>query len=219
MQRRVAGFLAGTALVVVSVVLAHEFVYLARYGSLYNEALVHTGHGEAWSSAVIGSLVLTLGLIVAGVARLARLGVLVRRYPIGADRASAHGELDARALLRGFLQTAPRLVLLAVVLLSLQENVERAIVSQALPGPLVLLSPEYAGGLWITMGVGLAVAFVAALFDWRRRALLARLRAARLAIPRHNTTRPRRPAIVVRLPQSLLGRRSALRAPPEPAAT
>jgi hypothetical protein len=219
MQRRVAGFLAGAALLVVSVVLAHELVYLARYGSLYNEALVHTGHGEAWSSAVTASLILTLGLLVAGVARLAWLGALVRRGTTNATDSIRKGDLDVRALLRGFLRTAPRLVVLAVVFLSLQENVERASVGQALPGPLVLLTPEYAGGLWITIGVGLAVAFVAALFDWRRRALLARLRAARVAIPRHHASQPRRPAVVVRPQQSLLGRRSALRAPPAPAAT
>ena len=218
MQRRVADFLAGTALVVVSVVLAHELVYLARYGSLYNEVLVHTGHGEAWSSAVTASLILTIGLVVAGVARLAWLGVLVRRAPMRAA-AATDGGLDVRALVRGFLRSTPRLVVLAVVLLSLQENVERALVGQALPGPFVLLTPEYAGGLWITIGVGLGVAFVAALFDWRRRALLARLRAARIAIPRHHASEPRRPLIVVRAPKSLLGRRSALRAPPATAAT
>jgi hypothetical protein len=213
MQRRVAGFLAGAALVVVSVVLAHELVYLARYGSLYNEALVHTGHGEAWSSAVAASLGLTLGLIVAGVARLAWLGSLVRRGGPG-DLQATSNALHCRTLLRGFLRTAPRLVAFAVVLLSLQENVERLLIGQALPGPLVLLTPEYAGGLWITIGVGLAVAFVAALFDWRRQALLARLHAARAAVPRHHGSPPRGPAIVVWLPQSLLGRRSALRAPP-----
>jgi hypothetical protein len=213
MQRRAVGFLAGAGLVVVSVVLAHELVYLARYGSLYNEALVHAGHGEAWTSAVTASLGLTLGLIVAGVARLAWLGSLVRRRGPG-DLHATTGTLVPRALLRGFLRTAPRLVALAAILLSLQENVERLLIGQTLPCPLVLLTPEYAGGLWITIGVGLAVAFVAALFDWRRRALLARLRADRTTVPRHRASQPRRPAIVVRPPQSLLGRRSALRAPP-----
>jgi hypothetical protein len=212
MQRRVAGFLAGAALVLVSVVLAHELVYLARYGSLYNEALVHAGHGEAWSAAVTASLALTLGLIVAGVARLAWLGALVRGN--GASAAASTGELDGRALVRGVLRSAPRLVALAVVLLTVQENAERLLIGQALPGPFVLLTPEYAGGLWITIGVGIAVAFVAALFDWRRQALLARLRTAPTAVPRRHAATPPRPAIVVRPAQSLLGRRSALRAPP-----
>lgn len=218
MQRRAAGFLAGAALIVVSVVLAHELVYLARYGSRYNEALIHAGHGDAWSSAVTASLALTLGLMVAGVARLAWLGALVRRRESRGPAANG-GLLERRALAQGFLRTAPRVVAVAVVLLSLQENVERLLIGQALPGPFVLLTPEYAGGLWITIGVGLVVAIVAALFDWRRQSLLARLRAAREALPRHAAANLRRPATIVRPPRSILGRRSALRAPPVSAAS
>lgn len=219
MHRRLAGYISGVALVVVSVVLAHELVYLARYGSRYNEALVHGGHGETWKAAVTASLVLSIALLVAGIGRLAWLGVLVRRAGAGISSTRHSGELDGRALLRGFLRLAPRLVVLAVVVLSLQENVERVMSGQGLPGPFVLLSPEYAGGLWITIAVGLAVSFVAALFDWRRRTLLAQLRAARIATPRRTATQPRRPAIVVRPHASLLGRRSALRAPPVGAAS
>jgi hypothetical protein len=214
MQRRVAGIITGIALVVVSVVLAHELVYLARYGSRFNEALVHGGHGETWSAAVNASLLLSIALIVAAIGRLAWLGLLVRRTGAGHRSTTSVGDLDGRALLRGFLRLAPRLVVLAVVVLSLQENVERVLSGQGLPGPFVLLSAEYAGGLWITIAVGLAVALVAALFDWRRRTLLARLRAARVTARRQLTQQPRRPATAVRPSASLLGRRSALRAPP-----
>ena len=63
--------------------------------------------------------------------------------------------------------------------------------------------------------VGVVVALVAALFEHRQRVLLARLRAARQA-QRHGPA-----AVVVRrslgtagTPESLLGRRSGLRAPP-----
>jgi hypothetical protein len=219
MQRRLTGLISGVVLVVVSVVLAHELVYLARYGSRFNEALVHGGHGETWSAAVSASLLLSIALIVAAIGRLAWLGVLVRRTGAGHRSTTSAGDLDAGALLRGVLRLAPRLVVLAVVLLSLQENVERVLSGQRLPGPFVLLSAEYAGGLWITIAVGLAVAFVAAHYDWRRRTLLARLRAARVSAPRRPTTQPRRPATAVRPSASLLGRRSALRAPPALAAS
>lgn len=102
-----------------------------------------------------------------------------------------------------------------VVLISIQENIERAAIGQAMPGLGILLTPEFAGGLWITLAVGLAVGLVAALFDWRRQVLLARLRAARPSLPRGATARPRRPGLAVLPPvQSILGRRSALRAPP-----
>lgn len=219
MPRRLARFSTGTALVAVSVVLAHELVYLARYGSLYNEALVHGGHGEAWSKAVTASLLLSLVLFVAAIGRLAWLGTLVRQIGGGRAATKATGDLDARALLRGFATIAPRLVVLAVVVLSLQENTERLLSGQGLPGPFILLSAEYAGGLWITIAVALAVSFVAALFDWRRRTLLARLLAARVSAPQRPATEPRRPAVAIRPCASLLGRRSALRAPPVGAAS
>ena len=99
-------------------------------------------------------------------------------------------------------------------MLTVQENVERTFIGVATPDPGLLLSPEYAGGMWITIAVGLAVALVAALFSWRRGILLARLRAGRPRMHRHSTTPLRRPARVERPVESLLGRRSALRAPP-----
>ncbi|MEO5704513.1 MAG: hypothetical protein ABIR64_05905, partial [Candidatus Limnocylindrales bacterium] len=147
---------------------------------------------------------------------LARLGLLVRRRGEGPHAA---GVLESRPLLRAYLRLAPRLVVLGVVLLTIQENVERASIGQGTPGIGILLSPEYAGGLWITIGVGLAVAFVAALFQWRHRVLLARLRAERHPVHRTVGAPARRPTAFERPIESLLGRRSALRAPPASSAS
>jgi hypothetical protein len=218
MSRRIAGFLAAAALQLVALVLAHELVFLARYGSRYNEALVHAGHGEIWSAAVKTSLVLAFGLLALGAFRLGRLGLLVRRR--GPAARVDRGALEARPLVRAWLRVAPRTALLSVVLLSIQENVERAAIGQAMPGPGLLLSPEYAGGLWITIAVALAVGFVAALFEWRRSVLLARLRASRGGPPRATDSPVPRPRVLdwARV-ESLLGRRSALRAPPHGMAT
>jgi hypothetical protein len=84
-----------------------------------------------------------------------------------------------------------------------------------MPGPAILLTPEYAGGLWITILVGLAVGLVAALFEWRRNVLTARLRAARAMTPRIAMAPAKRSGVFVTQPrESLIGRRSALRAPP-----
>jgi hypothetical protein len=213
MTRRLTRFLGAAALQVVALVLAHELVFLARYGSRYNEALVHGGHGESWSAAVTTSLALAVGLLVLGTFRIVRLGLLVRQREaaVGADA----GTLAPRSLLRAWLRVAPRTAVLSVVLLSVQENLERAAIGQAAPGPGLLLSPEYAGGLWITVAVGLAVGLVAALFEWRRSVLLARLRAAGARRPRRTDTVMLRPGVFDRLPvESLQGRRSALRAPP-----
>jgi hypothetical protein len=107
------------------------------------------------------------------------------------------------------------MAVLSVVLLSIQENLEQAAIGQVPAGPGLLLTPEYAGGIWITIATALAVGLVAALFDWRRRILLARLRAVRPSVPRGATFRQRRAGVLVERPLgSLLGRRSALRAPP-----
>lgn len=218
MSRRLAGFLVAAALQLVALVLAHDLIFLARYGSRFGEMLVHTGHGESWAAAATTSLVLGGALAALAAIRLARLGLLVRRH--GATRRAVTGDLEPRPLLRAWLRIAPRLTLLGVVILSIQENLERASIGGAMSGPGILLTPEYAGGLWIAIAVGLAVSLVAALFEWRRTILLARLRAVRPRAPRSSTVRMRRPGIIIELPvSSLLGRRSALRAPPVPAAS
>lgn len=216
MPRRIAGFMAA-ALQLVALVLAHQLVYLARYGSVYGEALVHSGHGEAWGAAVTTSLVLGAALAALAAFRLGFLGLLIRRR--GGNEAPNIGELRPRPLLGAYLRIAPRLVALSVVLLTIQENVEHALNGQGTPGPGILLTPEYAGGLWITIAVGLAVAFVAALFQWRHRVLLERLRATRPRLRRTVVAPAPRPAILERPIESLLGRRSALRAPPGMAAS
>jgi hypothetical protein len=215
MAPRLARFGTAAALQLVALVLAHELVFLARYGSRFGEALVHSGHGEAWTAAVVTSVALAVALGVAGVFRLARLGLLVQRGGrVRVDRAAARS-LNPRSLVRGWLVLALRMATLSVVLLTLQENVEHSWTGQAAPGPGILLSAEYTNGLWITIAVAFAVSLVAALFEWRRRVLEARLRAARAPLPRAIDSAPAQPGVLVRPPiESVLGRRSALRAPP-----
>lgn len=217
MLRRLARLIAAAALQLVALVLAHQLVYLARYGSRYGEELVHSGHGDAWSAAVATSLVLGVGLAVLAALRLGHLGLLLRRRDTNRDRAAR--KLEPRPLLRAFVRIAPRLVVASVVLLTVQENIERGLIGQGLPGVGILLTPEYAGGLWITIAAGLGVAFVAALFQWRHEILVARLRASRPRHGRAGRAPAARPAIVDRPIESLLGRRSALRAPPLGAAS
>jgi len=215
MAHRIARLATVAALQLVALVLAHELVFLARYGSRFGEALVHSGHGQAWTAAVMTSVGVAVGLGAAGVFRLARLGVLGhRRGRVRVDRASTRS-LDPRSLLRGWFLLALRMAILSVVLLTLQENVERWWIGQAAPGPGILLSSEYPDAIWITIAVAFAVSLVAALYEWRRRVLLARLHAPRAQQPRAIESAPARPGVLVRPPvESLLGRRSALRAPP-----
>ena len=210
MRRRMTGLVAAAALHAVALVLAHELVYLSRYGSRFGEALVHSGHGSGWSAAVTTSLALATALLLVSILRLAWLGALVRRHEAGVTPAP----LDLRPLALTWLRLAPRLAMLTVVILTVQENFERAAIGQSMPEPSILLTAEYAGGIWIALAVGALVALVAALFDWRRRTLLARLRAAHAALPRPSAGQPPRPALIETPAISIIGRRSALRAPP-----
>ena len=213
MPRQLLGLVAALALQVVALVLAHDLVFLVRFGSRYGEALVHTGHGESWSTAVGTILAIATALVLAGVVRLAQLGILVRAA------GSSVGALDLRQLLRLWLRVAPRIALVSVVLLTVQENLERSSIGGSMPGPGILLSPEYPFALWIAIAVGLLVGLVASLFDWRRRTLIERLRAARAALPRHRSAAEPRPRGAPRRPVvSVLGRQSGLRAPPAPSA-
>ena len=218
MPRLITGFVAALALQVVALVLAHDVVFLVRYGSRYGEALAHSGHGETWPVAAGTILVIASALVLAGVVRLVQLGIVVRAAA-GSSAGSNASALDLRQLLRLWLRVAPRIALLSVVLLTVQENFERSSIGGPMPGPGILLSPEYPFGLWIAIAVGLLVGLVAALFDWRRHALFERLRAARSAIPRHASAAEPRPRSATGRPViSVLGRQSGLRAPPAPSA-
>lgn len=218
MAPRIARLAGVSVLQLAALVLAHQLVFAVRYGSRYGEQLVHSGHGEAWTAAVLTSAAMAVGLAVIALVRIAHLGLLVRRR--AAQAHARQGYLAAGTLLRTWLRTAPRMAVLSTLLLTIQENLERSAIGQPAPGPGVLLSPEYPGGLLITIAVALAVSLVAALYLWRRNLLLARLRAVRTPLPRAAQGAPARPGVGVRAPvKSILGRRSALRAPPlEPTA-
>jgi hypothetical protein len=212
MAPRLARLATGAVLQVGTLVLAHQLVFLARYGSRFGEALAHAGHGEAWTAAAATSLVLAALFVVLGGLRLGWLGLVVRRR--GGPRDPGSPVLERGALIRAWLPLAVRTTALTLVLLTLQENLEHAASGLAVPGAGILLSPEYAGAAWITIAVALVASLVAALFEWRHRVLLGRLRAARAPLPR-GTTSVRRPIERPAPPiESLLGRGSALRAPP-----
>ena len=233
MAARIAWLAALVGLQLVALTLAHDLTFLARYGSRFNEALVHSGHGAGWSAAVGTSIGLALLLAGLAAARLLHVRAQLRRP----DRAWAAGLVAAhagpprsvagrvpeawpsgtsfRALGRGWVQLGVPMAALTTALLAIQENLERASIGAAVPGPTILLTPEYAGGVWIALAVGLLVGLVAALFRWRLGMLLARLRASRLRRRSRALSTAPRPGLDTLPPRgSVLGRRSALRAPP-----
>jgi hypothetical protein len=211
MTRTVAAVSGALALQLIALVLAHDLTFLARFGSRYGEELAHAGHGQAWSMAVLSSVVIAAVLAALATGRLITLGVRVRQQrPHGV---AAKGEL--RRVLRAWVSLSIRIGVLSVVLLTIQENIERIAIGQAAPGVGLLLSPEYPFGLWIALTVGATVALVAALFASRQRVLLGRLGAARQSLPPvRAVAQPRRRIEPARARDSILGRRSGLRAPP-----
>ena len=218
MSPRIARLATAAVLQLGALVLAHQLVYLARYGSRFGEALAHSGHGDAWTAAVVSAMVLGIGIAAMGATRLIRLGVLVRGRGLAPSDGRGQGSLELAALVRAWLRLAPRMALLSLVLLTVQENAEQLSVGTAMAGPGILFSRDYAGGAWIAIGVALVVSLVVALFEWRRDALLARLRAARTSFARHARAARRPSSRLVQPVESELGRRSALRAPPAGAA-
>jgi hypothetical protein len=222
MQRGLRLASAIVALQAVALVLAHELTYLARYGSSYNEALVHAGHGEAWSAAVITSALIALGLAALAAGRLLRVRSELRAFasPVASPRAVPFAAMpvshpSTAALLRAWLRIGIPMAVSTTVLLTVQENLERLATPGADPQLLLLQSPEYAGGLWIAALTGVLVALVAALFRWGYGRLVARLRVLRERIRRQHVARARRTGLALPMPaSSIIGTRAALRAPP-----
>jgi hypothetical protein len=181
MPRRLIQQLGVIALAALALVLAHQMVFLVRYGSIYGEALAHAGHGQAWSDAVTTVIGAAIVLAAGSVVGLWRLSRQLRGRPI--VRASA--AMDGAAVARRWLRASAWLTLAVLVVLTVQENVEHAAAGLGLPGPEILVTPEYPFAVAIVAGVSLVVALVATILTWRRETLLARIAALRAGLQPH----------------------------------
>ena len=206
--------------VAVALVLSHDIVFLVRYGSTYGEALAHAGHDATWTASVVGALLLGGGLLVAALLRLYRLSIgarstdrasrrVPRRVP---RRASIREHAAVGRFARAWLLGTGRIALVTIVVLTIQENVERGRIGLSMPGASLLVSAEYPWAIAIAAAVSAAVALVVALFRWRRDILVARIRSIRPAV--RPSAAPRVVGRRIRPPVSLLGSRRGLRAPP-----
>ncbi len=208
MLGRGAAWIARAIVVVVTLALAHDLTFLARYGSIYGEALAHAGHGPTWTNAVLVSIGLGTGLVVTAAVQLWRLRTAARAFTTGGIAMSS-----VRGLGRSGAGLAARLAAVVAVLLTVQENIERAAMGIRAADPAILVSAEYSGAVAIVSAVALAVGFVVALFRWRRDALMARIRAAVAPRPRPLPAHPPARRSAARR-ESILGRSLGLRAPP-----
>ena len=202
--RRLLGSLV---MALVTLVVAHDLVFLLAYGSEYDAALARSGHDGAWGSAVAVVLLAAVCLIGVGSWRLYRLGVIVRSLE------PSEGPLapSVRDFARSLLDLWWRLAVAAIVLFVLEENVEHLHVGSTLPGLSVLSSPAYPNAAWIIAGIALLVAFVGSIFRWRRARLLALIATLARTTP---AARPRRtPSRRGSRPAAGLTRRTRLRGP------
>jgi len=209
--RRLVGFLA---LVLVALVVAHDLVFLLTYGAKYDEALAHSGHDGSWATAVVVVLAAGIGLFGVAAWQLHRLGVVART---GAPTAGPD-TLSASAFGWRLVGLWWRLCATTTFLFVIQENLEHQRIGEALPGLSVLGSGEYSDAALVIAIVTLVVAFVGALFRWRRDLLFARIASARQArYRRAERIHPRPAATRDGRPESIVGRGLAVRAPPSPA--
>jgi hypothetical protein len=197
------------AMGLLTLVLAHNLVFLVGYGAAYREALSRSGHGGAWTTAVALVLALGLGLLLAAAWRIAALTRQARGLgPL------LVGPGARPAFVPGFVSLWVRLAVVGGTLFTVQENIEHLRAGADLPGIAVLVPGGGPDTLGIVAAVAAGVALVGQLFLWRRAVLSARIAAARLRLPRAAASFPRPLQDAGRRPSSILGQRLAVRAPP-----
>jgi len=196
-----------------ALILGHHLVFLTAYGPEYWTMLERTGHGPVWAITVATVAILTLGLAFLALRRLASLRRLARSIDDGGATVR-DGSLRHLAWL--VLRVWCEVTVASLALFVLNENLERAAVGIPTPGFAILAAGiGRTSPIFVFAAVGLAVAFVAGLYRWRRDVLLARIRANRRTWDRSAHVRQPRPSpLLPRRPASVVGSRLAGRAPP-----
>jgi len=205
MPRRMLDRVAVALLSLAAFVLGHDLLFLLASGPNFRIALQQSGHGAVWDTTVM--TVVGAGAVLAGLAMRRLVALSQAARGLGGPAAASHRR---RAHLLGHVLGLWAVILAtALVLLVVNENLERAAIGLPLPGLGVLLH-----AIPIFAPVALAVALVAALYGWRRDVLISRLAEARR--PRRVPTAQTYPRLpwVNRRPGSNVGRRQAGRAPP-----
>jgi hypothetical protein len=201
-------------LVLGALFVAHDAIYVARYGigDGYARAMTAQGHDGYWAPASF--------LLVVGVAVVALLGLAayrrLRSEAEGIDQpALAEGGSSYLAELAGiWLRLFPTIA----VLFAIQENIEHLAVDGHLAGVAPLVGPGSAVVLPVLAATTFVLAAVGAVVRWRIRVLVARIAAAaRHRYPRPAAiSQPCRWGIVAAsiAHRWIVGRRDAGRAPP-----
>jgi len=212
MQRPLLGpALVVAALSPLSLVLAHNLVFLLAYGDETTLALRTTGHDATWFNAVGLVIACSAVLGVAGFARIATLWRAARRLERETGRLAHTGW---RGFGRLLVRTWIGLALVTALWFLVQENAERLAIGQAAPLLDPLFEHGVTGPLLVMPAISLLAALVGTMFRWGVSALLARITAARLARRRPRPSVVPRPTGRISHPSALLARHLGLRAPP-----
>jgi hypothetical protein len=204
-----------TILVLAALFVAHDAVYVARFGigAGYARAMTAQGHDGYWAPA---SFLLVIGLAVVALVGLAAYRGLTSDAK-GIGRAA---DADGRPSYVAELATIwLRLFPTVAILFAIQENLEHLAVDGHLAGIAPLVGPGSAAVLPVLAATTFALAAVGAVVRWRIRVLVARIAAA-VAGQRYlrltATARPSAWGIVAATiaHRWIIGRRDAGRAPP-----
>jgi uncharacterized membrane protein YhaH (DUF805 family) len=193
-----------------SLVLAHNLIFIAGYGSRFPAVMAQTGHDHGWTVAALTSIGLSVSLLAVALRRLQEL----RRTARGTGAMRLPIEPGLRAFASRWLAWWIALTLVTFVLFVIQENLEHAHIGTAMPGLAVLASDAYPNAIAIILAVALGISLVAALLGWRSAVLIARIQAVRPRAHSGASRAFRGSEPVDRRRGSILGRRLAGRAPP-----
>lgn len=197
-------------LVLASLAVAHELIYLGAHGSgeAYRVAMTEAGHDGYWSNFIIAVGVVSVLLLAVGLAQLRRLARLSAESGAGTVRVR---DESLGHLTRLIVPIWGRVATWTTIVFLIQENIETASVGHPLPG-LYALAGQHDMALPLIVAVSFVVALTRALVRWRRDILLARLRRA--APPRPSAQRRVRPVVSVLVHSADGIRRNGVRAPP-----
>lgn len=197
-------------LVLASLAVAHELIYLGAHGAdtAYQVAMTEAGHDGYWSSFVIVVGAVSAVLLAVALAQIRRLARLAAATEAGALRVR---DGTVGHLASAVVPTWARVASLTTVVFLCQENLERASVGDLAPGLYALAGP-YEMALPLIVAVSFVVALTRGLVRWRRDLLLARLMSTRPLRP--GTQRPALPVASVLIRSADGIRRNGVRAPP-----
>jgi len=196
-------------LAAVAFALGHQVTYLVEYGANASQALARSGHELQWTLAVVSIACLSLLLAALAARELLRLSRQARGL-----KSSDDPRFTLSALAREVVLLALGVFVAALVTFVIVENVEYAAAGLPPPGLTLLMSPEHQQTLLVFELVSLAVAFVAALYRWRRDFLVELIELAlRLCLHRRASLGPR-PTAQTMPAHWIIRRRPPGRAPP-----